>query len=159
MAARRSSVALLSAATVLLCGCGPSGGGAPSRQAAAGSAPPAVSSASAAPSDTAASTVAASALPPVAAEPPPAPARIRPAAAAAPREPTPAELLRNDPAYIARGRRLDAAYQNARERDPTGQVDQEQAAALAELHACPDRACLDRWFNRREAALREYVGN
>jgi hypothetical protein len=80
-------------------------------------------------------------------------------AAAAPpkREPTPAELLRNDPAYVARGHRLDALYQNARERDPTGQVDHEQAAALIELHACPDKACLDRWFARREAALREYV--
>ena len=73
------------------------------------------------------------------------------------REPTPAELLRDDPAYVAKGRRIDALYQNARERDPTGQVDQEQAAALAELHACADRACLDRWFIRREAALREYV--
>jgi hypothetical protein len=83
-----------------------------------------------------------------------------PLAAAAPqpkREPTPAELLRNDPVYVARGQRIDALYQNARERDPTGQVDREQAAALVELYACLDRACLDRWFTRREAALREYV--
>jgi hypothetical protein len=83
-----------------------------------------------------------------------------PPAAAAPapkREPTPAELLRNDPTYVAKGRRIDTLYQNARERDPTGQVDREQASALDELHACADRACLDRWFVRREAALREYV--
>jgi hypothetical protein len=160
MAPRRPALAFLGAASALLCGCSPSGGGAASSQAAAGEAPPAA--ASTAPSDPAASSLAASAPPPVAAEPPPAPAQVRPAAApAAPprREPTPAELLRNDPAYVARGQRLDALYQNARERDPTGQVDHDQAAALAELQACPDRACLDRWFSRRESALREYVGN
>jgi hypothetical protein len=67
--------------------------------------------------------------------------------------------LANDPTYIAKAHQVDSLYQNARERDPTGQVDHEQAAALAELHACANRACLDRWFSRREAALRQYVEN
>jgi hypothetical protein len=153
--------AALGAATLVLCACGKAGGGAASGQSAASSAPPAVSSAAAAPSDTAVSSAAASALPPAAASAP-APT-VRPAAAAAPapprREPTAAELLHDDPRYIARAHRIDQLYGNARERDPTGQVDHEQAAAMAELHACVDKACLDAWMSRREAALSQYVGN
>jgi hypothetical protein len=158
MTGLRSWAALTGAAALLLYGCGQSGSGkAASSQTALSSAPPAASSAAAAAFDTALSSAAASALPPPAA----AVATVTPAAAPAPptREPTPAELLRSDPVYIAKGRTVDALYQNARERDPTGQVDHEQSAALAELHACADRACLDRWFKRREAALRQYVEN
>jgi hypothetical protein len=73
------------------------------------------------------------------------------------RQRTAAELLRDDPAYAARESTLDALYQNAKERDPTGQVEREQALALAERRACAGRACLDAWFRRREAALRAYV--
>jgi hypothetical protein len=152
----RPWAALIGAAALLLCACGPSGSGKAASHAAASSAPPAASSAAVAESDTAASSATASSVAPVAAA-----ATVTPAAANAEpkREPTPAELLRDDPAYIAKAHTVDALYQNARERDPTGQVDHEQAAALAELHACPDRACLDRWFKRREAALRQYVEN
>jgi hypothetical protein len=91
---------------------------------------------------------------------PPSPAAA-PAPAPAPprREPTAAELLQYDPAYIARERRLEALYGNARDRDPTGEVQHEQAQALAQRAYCVDRACLDDWFRRREAALRQYVGN
>jgi hypothetical protein len=153
MAPLRPSAALV-AVSALLCGCGPSGAGgtAASSQAAASSAPPAASSA-------ASDAAAAFALPPVAAAPaPPPPPPPQVSQAAAPkREPTPAELLRDDPVYVAKGHRIDALYQNARERDPTGQVDHQQAAALAELHACPNKACLDRWFTRREAELKQYV--
>lgn len=153
----RSWAALIGVATLVLCGCSKSaGGGAASSQAAASSAPPAASSASAAPSDTVASSAVASALPPAA----PA-ATVTPAAARAPqtREPTAAELLQYDPRYVARERRLEALYGNAKERDPTGQVEQEQAAALAARRTCVDRACLDAWFSRREAQLRQYVEN
>src|SRR4051794_19146673 len=134
MAGLRIAILCLGAA-VLLCSCGPSGGGeAASSTAAASSA--ALSSAPAAASDTAPSSAAASALPPIAAAPP--------APAAAPtREPTPAELLRDDPAYVAKARSIEALYENAKDRDPTGQVEGEQNAALAQRRACADRACLD----------------
>ena len=160
MASLRSWAALMGA-SLALCGCGKSGGGgAASSQAAASSAPPAASAAAAAASDTAPSSAAASALPPVAAASPPAPT-VRPAAAPAPRqrEPSAAELLQYDPRYIAREQRLEALYGNAKERDPTGQVEHEQAAALAARSTCLDRACLDAWFSRREAQLRQYVEN
>ena len=87
---------------------------------------------------------------------------MRPAAAPGappPREPTAAELLQYDARYIAREHRLEALYGNARERDPTGQVEHEQAAALAARRSCIDRACLDAWFSRREAQLKQYVEN
>jgi len=155
MARQRIATPALSVAALLLCSCGPSGGGAAaSSQPAASSAPIALSSAPAAASDTAPSSAAASALPPAPAAPP-APATAR--AAAPTREPTAAELLRNDPAYVAKARSIEALYENAKDRDPTGQVEGEQNAALAQLHACADRACLDTWFRRREAALRQYV--
>ena len=144
----RSAAGLLALASILLSSCGPSsGGGAASSQPPASSVPPALSSAPVAASDTAASGAGASALPPVAAAP------------AARQQPTAAELLRDDPGYGARDRKLDALYQNAKERDPTGQVEREQASALAQRRACTDKACLDRWFSRREAALRTYVEN
>ena len=133
MASPRSWAALMGAATLVLCGCSPSGGGgATPTQAATSSAPPATAAAVAAPSDTATSSAASSAPPPVAAASPPAPT-VTPAAAPAPRqrEPSAAELLQYDPRYIAREHRLEALYGNAKERDPTGQVEHEQAAALA----------------------------
>ncbi len=151
MAGLRSKAALLGAASVLLISCGQSGGGAASNTPAASSAPPVAASAPA-PSDTA-SSAAVSALPLVAA----APAAPTPAAVKKP--PTAAELLRDDPGYGARERKLDALYENAKDRDPTGQVEREQASALAQRRACADKACLDRWFSRREAALRTYVEN
>jgi len=82
-------------------------------------------------------------------------------APAPPKAPPPsaAELLHNDPAYIAREHRLEAMFGNARDRDPTGQVAREHAQALAERRACADKACLDSWFRRREAALKQYVEN
>jgi hypothetical protein len=164
MTGLRSAAALTSAAmALLLCSCGRSGGGGAvaSSQAAASSAPPAASSAPAAPSDLAPSSAADSALPPVAAAAPAAAVSITPAAAPAPpkRQPTAAELLRDDPAYIAREGRLEALYGNAKDRDPTGQVEREQAQALAERRACAGKTCLDRWFSRREAALKQYVEN
>ena len=162
MASPRSWAALMGAATLVLCGCSPSGGGgATPTQAATSSAPPATAAAVAAPSDTATSSAASPASAPVAAASAPAPT-VRPAAAAAPlppREPTAAELLQYDPRYIAREHRLEALYGNAKERDPTGQVEQEQAAALAARRTCFDRACLDAWFSRREAQLKQYVEN
>lgn len=153
MTGLRSTAALLGAASLLVCGCGKPAGDAASAQAAASAAQPAASPAEAASSD-----AAASALAPVAAAPPPA---VAPASAPAPpkRQPTAAELLRDDPVYAEKERRLDALYGNARERDPTGQVEREQANALAERRACVDKACLDAWFRRREAALRQYVEN
>jgi len=143
------------AAASALAGCGQSGGTAASGQAAASSATVTASA-----SDTAASS-AASALPPLAAAPPAAtPAAAAPVQVAERRrERTAAELLRDDPAYQARDRRLEALYGNARDRDPTGQVEREHGAALVERRACVDRACLDAWFRRREAALRQYVDN
>lgn len=75
------------------------------------------------------------------------------------KQPTAAQLLRDDPGYAAKERKLDALYQNAKERDPTGQVERQQASAMAQRRACADKACLDRWFERREAALRAYVEN
>lgn len=75
------------------------------------------------------------------------------------RPPTAAELLRDDPGFRKRERRLEALYENAKERDPTGQVERAQAAALAERRACADRACLEDWFRRREHALKQYVEN
>jgi hypothetical protein len=154
MASPRLSASLLGVAAVLQCSCGQSSNsGSASSQAAASSAPPAASST---PSDAAVSSAAASALPPAAAAAP----TVAPAAAAEPQkreEPTAAELLHDDPGYEARERKLEALYQNAKERDPTGQVERAQAAALAERRACADRACLDAWFRRREAALKQYV--
>ena len=162
--------ALLGAAAVLLIGCGQSGGGggAASSQPAASSAPPPAAPAPpppAAASDTAASSAAAS-LPPLAAAPPvpaPAPAAVAvsgPAPAPPPkRQPTAAELLRDDPAYQSKDRAIEALYGNARDRDPTGQVAAEHAQALAQRRACADKACLDSWFRRREAALKQYVEN
>jgi hypothetical protein len=156
-----SRAALLGAAALFLGSCGQSGGGSASSQPAASGASAAASSAPAAASDTAVSSAAASALPPVAAQPPAA----TPAAAAAvqvaerKREPTAAELLRDDPTYQARERRLEGLFGNARDRDPTGQVEREHSAALAERRACVDKACLDAWFRRREAALHQYVDN
>jgi hypothetical protein len=148
MAGLRTAAPLLGVAAILLCSCGQSGGGGTA------SSRPAASSA---PSDTPVSSAAASALPPVAA----AAATVTPAAANEPqrREPTAAELLRDDPGYAKREQRLEALYENAKERDPTGQVERAHAAALAERRACADRACLDAWFRRREAALRQYVEN
>ena len=168
MASPRSTATLLGLASLVLCSCNPAGGGgAASSQPAASGAPSAAASPAPPPaaSDTAASSAAASALPPVAAAaPPPAapppPARPAAIAAVAPkREPSPAELLRDDPVYLAKERTIDALYGNAKERDPTGQVEREQGAALAELHGCPNRGCLDSWFRRREAALKQYVDN
>jgi len=153
MASLRSAAPLLGVAAILLCSCGPSGGGGvASSQPGASSAPPAASSA---PSDTAVSSAAA-ALPPLAAA-----ATVGPAAAGDTQrhEPTAAELLRDDPAYAAKEHKLEALYENAKERDPTGQVERGQAAALAERRACADRACLDDWFRRRERALKQYVEN
>lgn len=159
MAGLRFWVAVISAPTLALCACGKGGGGTASGQAAASGAPPAAASASAAPSDTAASSAAASALPPVAAAPPAATVAPASAAPAPPkREPTAAELLRTG-AYEAKEQRLDALYENAKERDPTGEVEREQASALAQRRACADKRCLDAWFSRREAALRRYVEN
>ena len=156
MVSLRPSASLLGVAVLLLCSCGQSGGGgARSSQAAASGASLAASSA---PSDTPASSAAVSAPPPAAGAPSAAPT-VAPAAAAEPakREPTAAELLHDDPGYAARERKLEALYENAKERDPTGQVERAQAAALAERRACADRACLDTWFRRREAALKQYV--
>jgi len=135
---------LAGAASVLLGSCGPSGGGAATSRAAASDTPPPQPSAPVSRSD------AATAIPPQAAAAPPlTPVRKR--------QPTAAELLRDDPAYAAKDSALDALYQNAKERDPTGQVEREQALAVAERRACAGRACLDAWFRRREAALRAYV--
>ncbi|MGZ3273210.1 MAG: hypothetical protein ACXU82_02890 [Caulobacteraceae bacterium] len=153
MASLRAAAALLGLATVILCSCGPSGGGVTaSSQPAASSAPPAAAPAPPAASDVATSGAAASALPPVAAAPP--------APVATPKkQPTAAELLRDDPAYAAKERTLDALYENAKVRDPTGQVEREQSSALAQRRACADKACLDTWFRRREAALKQYIEN
>jgi hypothetical protein len=143
MASPRSAVALLGGVSVLLCSCGPSGGGAAS------------SPSSNAPAVPSSATAPASAPPPLAAATPAA----KPAPAVARRQPTAAELLRDDPAYAAKERALDALYQNARDRDPTGQVEREEATAVAERRGCGDKKCLDAWFRRREAALRQYVEN
>lgn len=153
MTGLRPTAVALGLASALLCGCGrPAGGGAASSPVAGGPTP-AASSAPAPASGAAPADIAASALPPVAAAPPaPAPPAPR-------RQPAAAELLRDDPAYAAKERTIEALYGNARERDPTGQVEREQASALAERRACADRACLDAWFRRREAALKQYVEN
>jgi hypothetical protein len=155
-----SRAALLGAAALFLGSCGQSGGRSASSQPAASGASATASSAPAAASDTAVSS-AASALPPVASAPPSAtPAAAGPVQVAERRrEPTAAELLRDDPAYQARERRLEGLFGNARDRDPTGQVEREHGAALAERRACVDKACLDAWFRRREAALHQYVDN
>lgn len=78
------------------------------------------------------------------------------AAAAAAPPPSAGELLRNDPQLAAREQALRALYQNAAERDVTGQVEREQSAALAARAACHTRECLASWFAGREAVLRAF---
>ncbi len=78
--------------------------------------------------------------------------------AAQPRLPTVAEMLRDDPSLAARERELATLYQNAIERDVTGQVKREQQAALAERNSCDSKTCLERWFRTRVAALQAWQG-
>ncbi len=53
---------------------------------------------------------------------------------------------------------LAGLYQNALDRDATGTVRRDHAAALADREHCRDVACLSQWFDAREAALEQWQG-
>lgn len=127
------------AAVALLAGCGPDGA-------------PAQHAASSRPALTMAAQHAAVTPLPVAA----APARVAPLPP--PSAPmTVAQMLHDDPALAARERALHELYENAHDRDPTGEVERDQQRALSQRRACTDKDCLQHWFNQREAALKTYV--
>ena len=144
------SVAATLAVVMLLAGCGR--GSAPRQQAASSQTvgPVAAEPASSTPLATASSDAA----------PPPtvAAATPRPAALSAPPAPmTVAQMLHDDPALAGRERAPHELYENAHDRDPTGQVERDQQQALSRRQACTDKDCLQHWFNQREAALKAYV--
>ncbi len=138
------------AAVALLASCGP------------GSAPPQAKAASSQPASTVAAQSAPVTPPAASSDPAPAVALATAPARNAPLSPPPApmtvaQMLREDPALAARERALHELYENAHDRDPTGQVERDQQRALSQRQACTDKDCLQHWFNQREAALKTYV--
>jgi hypothetical protein len=70
--------------------------------------------------------------------------------------PSVAVIIRDDSSLTAREQALQGLYQNALDRDVTGAVRREQEQALSERQACADKTCVQKWFVRREAALKAW---
>jgi hypothetical protein len=84
-----------------------------------------------------------------------------PATSAAPRpvavaKPAPAAPVRVS--FAARDRRLSALIENAAARDPSGQVLQDAANALAARRQCPTLACVEGSYAAEERALNQWDG-
>ncbi len=64
--------------------------------------------------------------------------------------------LRRDSALAARFSQLQDLLSNAEDRDVTGQVRRDYAAAMTLLQDCPDRSCIQAWLSRQEAVLKQW---
>jgi uncharacterized protein len=62
-----------------------------------------------------------------------------------------------DAKLAARDRRVYFLYQNALERDPSGEIQAQGRAAAGVRRACATVECVQRWYARREAALSQWA--
>jgi hypothetical protein len=72
---------------------------------------------------------------------------------------SPQEILASDRGLQARERKVQAMFANARDRDVNGQVVDEELMAREAWSECRFRACLQAWYDRREAQLAVWEGN
>lgn len=64
--------------------------------------------------------------------------------------------LRTNSVLAARFSQLQDLLSNAEDRDVTGQVRRDYAAAMTLLQDCPDRSCVQAWLSRQEAVLKQW---